>query len=337
MRDLTRELEAIAARLGAETATIHLLEGGVLRLRAVMGLPASVVAIVKVVPIGKGIVGLAVQRNAPVSNSVGPKRSGIAGAVAVPIRDARGRARGALGIGVHREHTYTREEIGALEKAAQSLDDLDGGSELTAADLRAALHSFPQGAAFAQTMPAAHHRDFLRTFASASRMFRVTPGLRLATSTLTPSERFEAWSLCDLARAVMLATAAEQLSSAELTDLLSRLYHGGDTREREAVLRTLPFVPSNDQLVRLAIDACRSHVQTVFEAIACDNPFPADRFPEAAFNQMVLKCIFTGAELDRVLGLARRRTPELARMARAYESERRAASRPVPADLARIT
>jgi hypothetical protein len=37
--------------------------------------------------------------------------------------------------------------------------------------------------------------------------------------------------------------------------------------------------------------------------------------------------------VSRILGLERRKTPELRRMAADYASERRAAGRPVPADI----
>ena len=53
----------------------------------------------------------------------------------------------------------------------------------------------------------------------------------------------------------------------------------------------------------------------MFEAIACENPFPARYFPELNFNQMVLKALFNGVALARIVGLRRRRNPELARMA----------------------
>jgi hypothetical protein len=78
-------------------------------------------------------------------------------------------------------------------------------------------------------------------------------------------------------------------------------------------------------------------VDPVFEAIACENPYPAAYFPELNFNQMVLKAAFIGIALERILGLDARVTPELSRMGSDYASERRAAGHPVPADLSRLT
>ena len=61
------ELEKIVRQFNAETGSIHLLEGGVLVLKAHVGLPERVVEIVSLVPVGKGMAGLAAERNEPVT------------------------------------------------------------------------------------------------------------------------------------------------------------------------------------------------------------------------------------------------------------------------------
>ncbi len=111
----------------------------------------------------------------------------------------------------------------------------------------------------------------------------------------------------------------------------------GDGAERQAVLRALPLLPVPERFLEIAVDACRSHIQPLFEAVACENPYPAFYFPELNFNQMVLKALFTGVALARILGLEGRITPELGRMAADYASERRAAGRSVPPDIGQLT
>ncbi|MFN7999786.1 MAG: hypothetical protein U0X75_02075 [Acidobacteriota bacterium] len=59
------QLEAIVRQFGADTGSIHLLENGVLILKAHIGLPPHIVPVVSVVPIGKGMAGLAAERNEP--------------------------------------------------------------------------------------------------------------------------------------------------------------------------------------------------------------------------------------------------------------------------------
>ena len=126
------ELESIVGRFGADTGTVHRLRGNVLVLEAHVGVPPKVVEIVQEVPIGKGMAGLAVERNEPISTcniqsdqsgdvKSGAKQTGVQGAIVVPIRDAEGKPVGALGIGVHRQHEYSETEITRLLAEAMRL------------------------------------------------------------------------------------------------------------------------------------------------------------------------------------------------------------------------
>lgn len=126
------ELEKIVRDFGADTGSIHLLEDGVLILKAHVGLPPHVAQIVARVPIGKGMAGLAAERNEPVSTcniqtdetgnvKSGARATGVNGAIVVPIRDAHGTACGALGIGVFQPYEYTAEETERLLQEAAGL------------------------------------------------------------------------------------------------------------------------------------------------------------------------------------------------------------------------
>jgi len=137
-------------------------------------------------------------------------------------------------------------------------------------------------------------------------------------------------------RAALVLAAIAELPEDSHVGLVRDLVRRGEVRERQAVLRVLAALPGPARFVELAIDACRSNVETVFSALACDNDFPARHFPAAAFDQMVLKALFIGAPLARVAGLAARTTAELVRMVDAYVSERRAAGRSIPDDVALV-
>jgi hypothetical protein len=173
---------------------------------------------------------------------------------------------------------------------------------------------------------------------------------RLGRARLAPTEEEEArlvgagvrwpigtWGADELGRVALLAAAAAHWPEAELEALVEECYRQGDGAERQAVLRALPLLPALERFLEIAVDACRSHIQPLFDAIACENPYPALHFPELNFNQMVLKALFTGVALARILGLAGRVTPELGRMAAGYASERRAAGRSVPPDIGQLT
>jgi hypothetical protein len=137
----------------------------------------------------------------------------------------------------------------------------------------------------------------------------------------------------ELWRVALLVAAAGR---DDLEHLVAAAYRGGDSDERVAVLRALPLLPRGERFAALAADACRTSLRPIFEAIACENPYPARHLSELHFNQMVLKALFLDVALSRVIGVDARRTPELVRMAADYARERRAAGRPVSADLARL-
>lgn len=130
--DLQARLAGVIRDFGAESGTIHLIEDGVLILKASVGIPPPVQQIIGRVPVGKGMAGLAAQRNAPVNTCniqtdktgdvrPGAKATGLSGAVVVPIRDAAGTVVGTIGIGVQREYTYTPDEEQRLIAAGAKL------------------------------------------------------------------------------------------------------------------------------------------------------------------------------------------------------------------------
>jgi len=137
----------------------------------------------------------------------------------------------------------------------------------------------------------------------------------------------------ELARVLVLLTAEARAPKGSFAAFFRRAFDDGDNRERIAVLRALPFLARPEDVLETAIESTRTHVVPIFEALACDNPYPAAHFPDLNFNQMALKAAFVGLSLHRIVDLERRRTPDLARMARDYAAERRAAGRSVPSDL----
>jgi hypothetical protein len=160
---------------------------------------------------------------------------------------------------------------------------------------------------------------------------------------LEPDEAREArpWAagrpLDELARAALLLRALDCLAPEEHAAFVDEVYRRGDSREQAALLRALSVLPGPERFLATAVEACRTNVRAVFEAVACDNPYPAGHFPDLNFNQLVLKVLFVELPLASVVGLGGRITPELRRMADDYARERRAAGRPVPADIAILT
>lgn len=103
-----------------------------LALVAAHNIPEPVRQIVARVPRGKGMAGLALEQNQPISTcNIQTDRSGqvrpgaravdARAAVALPVHDAAGEVRAVVGIAFKDEHTLTEEELAALATAAASL------------------------------------------------------------------------------------------------------------------------------------------------------------------------------------------------------------------------
>lgn len=183
---------------------------------------------------------------------------------------------------------------------------------------------------------------FLSLFAGAGRRLGSTPvSLSEAERTHLRGSPFsdvigDARPLAELGRIVLLAKALDELPEGEHLRLVEDVYRLGGHEEQIAVLRSLSILPGPERFVAIAADGVRTNAVDILAAIACDNPYPARHFSFDAFNQLVMKVVFNNLPLARVVGLPARTNAELARMARDFAAERRAAARPVPSDLSVI-
>jgi hypothetical protein len=146
--------------------------------------------------------------------------------------------------------------------------------------------------------------------------------------------RFDQWTREDAGRAaLLLARALAKDDPGGFAEAAIDCYERGDSSEQQSWLKSTALLPEPERLLRIVIDACRTNILPLFEAVACENPYPARHFPERNFNQLVLKALFNKVALDRIVGLKDRRNADLTRMAADYASERRAAGRTVPSDI----
>ena len=127
-------LAAVITFFKADSGTIHVMRpDGHLHLQcASAGIPQPVLDIVRVVPVGKGMAGLAAERGAPVticniqtdtSGDVRPgaRATGLEGAIALPMLAGAGRVAGVLGVANRRERTFTAEETEQLLAVGRTL------------------------------------------------------------------------------------------------------------------------------------------------------------------------------------------------------------------------
>jgi hypothetical protein len=150
-----------------------------------------------------------------------------------------------------------------------------------------------------------------------------------AAQKLRPNWQPQSWSAVEAAR-VALWLATYNGDDAAFAALVDKLAATAEITELVACLKGFAVFPAPAALYARAREGARSSIGAVFEAIACNNPYPLDHFDEAAWNQLVVKCVFVGAPIETIVGLTERRNPELLEMLRALVSERSAAGRALP-------
>jgi hypothetical protein len=142
------------------------------------------------------------------------------------------------------------------------------------------------------------------------------------------------WNLLQVARTYLVMKLP--LEKEKWFKTISQLFETGDLYEQQALFAALPVLPFQNELIPRAIDGLRTNISLVFDAIALNNPFPSTYFPEANWNQMVLKAIFMQRPLYRIQNLDKRSNLALAAIARDFAHERWAAGRDVMPELWRL-
>jgi hypothetical protein len=131
-REHEQWLRSYIERNGGVAGTVHLRARDQLVLAAAVNIPPKVADIVREIPRGKGMAGLAWERGEPVhtcnlkTDATGDVRPGAKAvdanaAVAIPIHDAAGDVRGVVGIAYMGERDITEQELEALRAEAERL------------------------------------------------------------------------------------------------------------------------------------------------------------------------------------------------------------------------
>jgi hypothetical protein len=181
--------------------------------------------------------------------------------------------------------------------------------------------------------------SFFLAFSQASRFFkkdnlRLTEKEKEQAAQLVPGFEPSHWDLLQTARSYLLLHFSQEKE--KWFTAINQLFETGDMYEQQALYAALPLMPFQEELLPRAIDGCRTNMTLIFDAIALNNPFPGKYFPEANWNQLVLKSIFMQRPLHRIQKLDERRNPALADIASDFAHERWAAGREVMPELWRL-
>ena len=190
-----------------------------------------------------------------------------------------------------------------------------------------------------QIQNSSSNSTFFLAFSQASRFFKkenlaLIESEKAQAEALAPGFDPSHWDLLQTARTFLLLSLEREKE--EWIKAVNQLFETGDLYEQQALYAALPLMPFPEDLVSRAIDGCRTNMTLVFDAIALNNPFPATYFPEANWNQFVLKSIFMQRPLYRIQKLEERRNLALADIASDFAHERWAAGREVMPELWRL-
>lgn len=177
------------------------------------------------------------------------------------------------------------------------------------------------------------------SFGQASRYFKkvsISPSkdIEVKLQANYPKLEVSYWNHLQIARTYLVMKLPSEKEKWFKT--INQLFETGDLYEQQALFAALPVLPFQKELIPRAIDGLRTNISLVFDAIALNNPFPATYFPEANWNQMVLKAIFMQRPLYQIQNLEKRRNSALADIARDFAHERWAAGRDVMPELWRL-
>lgn len=181
--------------------------------------------------------------------------------------------------------------------------------------------------------------SFFLAFSQASRFFNktvisISDAEKEKAKILAPGFEPAFWNNLQTARTYLLLHFPQEKE--KWFEAINQLFETGDMYEQQALYAALPLMPFQEELLPRAIDGCRTNMTLIFDAIALNNPFPAKYFPEANWNQLVLKSVFMQRPLYRIQQLDQRRNLALADIASDFAHERWAAGRAVMPELWRL-
>ena len=117
---------------------------------------------------------------------------------------------------------------------------------------------------------------------------------------------------------------------------ITQLFKAGELNELVALYSALPVLAFPEAWRFQATEGIRNNIADVQSAIMLHNPYPADYFDEAAWNQLVLKAIFTDKDVTQITGLDERKNARLAQTLADFAAERRAAGRTLPPNIEQL-
>lgn len=181
---------------------------------------------------------------------------------------------------------------------------------------------------------------FYRVFTATPRFVgkqavNVPTDIAFALERIRPGFQVINWTLDRLARVWWLLQLPID-DQATYLKTIAELFKAGELNELVALYSALPVLAYPEAWRFQATEGIRNNIADVQSAIMLHNPYPADQFDEAAWNQLVLKAFFTDKDITQITGLDERKNARLAKTLADYAAERRAAGRSLPPNIERL-
>ncbi|WP_281322587.1 EboA domain-containing protein [Flavobacterium aestivum] len=149
---------------------------------------------------------------------------------------------------------------------------------------------------------------------------------------LYPSFTKSSWDLQQLCRSLLMI----HIPIDQNEEVLKKIAEMADIKELICLYKGLFFLENAQDFVSLVQEGIRTNMVAVFDAIALENPFAAEHLPVDAWNQLVLKAVFMGRPLYRIVDLDLRKNEKLALIVHDYIHERWSAGRLVTPEIWRL-
>ncbi|MGB3142620.1 MAG: EboA domain-containing protein [Maribacter sp.] len=134
--------------------------------------------------------------------------------------------------------------------------------------------------------------------------------------------------LLQIARIFLLSAVLEH-DKDFYTPKVANIIQVADTGELETFLKSLILLPNPEAYKQTAVEALRTNIAVIFDAICMNNPYPAKYFNDQQWNQMYLKAAFMERDLSQIVAVDERANEDLTRIISDYAHERWAASRKI--------
>jgi hypothetical protein len=147
-----------------------------------------------------------------------------------------------------------------------------------------------------------------------------------------PGFSIDHWSIDKICR-ICLLLGLEMDDKEKYIHRVENLFLCGEVSELGALYSSLPLLAYPANWKNRCAEGIRSNMATVLESIMYHNPYPAEQLEEKAWNQMVLKAIFTEKDLNKITGLNARANQALADALIDFANERSSAGRKIIPEL----